>query len=857
MPTRLEPALNSHTSRLPFSPLFQLPIDEALPQLTSALAQGDNVVLAAPPGSGKTTRVPLALLQQPWLVKQKILMLEPRRLAARTAARYMAASLGERVGGSVGYRVRLDTRISDRTRIEVLTEGVLTRRMQSDPELAGVGLVIFDEFHERSLQADLGLALCLDVQQGLREDLRLLLMSATMDTGAACGLLGKAALVQAEGRSYPVEILYDPAMEDRGLVMDALRGVQRALKEQAGDLLVFLPGVGEIRGLEKRLRERLGPAVQICPLYGDLDATTQDLAIRPDPQGRRRVVLATSIAETSLTIEGVSVVVDTGWSRRSRFDPNNGLNRLVTERVSLAAARQRTGRAGRLGPGVCYRLWAQSLVLNPQHAAEMRNTDLAPLLLELALWGVQDPDDLKWMDSPPPGAVAQARELLQDLEALDGIGRITQLGRRMVGLPLHPRLAHMLLRGAAAGQARRAADLAALLTERDIFRRQSGIIPSRDLDPRLHALETWRTGAHGGSERGLDSAACRRVAKVSEQLLGLVREEQGSHRSMQLSTGALVALAYPERIAQRRSAAGGDYRLANGRGALLDQADVLAGSQLLAVASMDAGVRNGRIYLAASLEQSELEELFSERIENLDQVVWDPQRRAVSAHRERRLDALLLQRHPLARPPAHRVMAALLEGIRGHGLDCLQWTRQAKSLRSRILCLHEWDPDGGWPDLSDGALLAGLEDWLLPWLDGVTSLERLRSLDLEAILRQSMDWERQQTLDELAPERLLVPSGGMRALLYNPGEAPVLAVKLQEMFGLRETPSVYRGRMPVVLHLLSPAGRPLQITRDLGGFWDRTYAQVRKEMKGRYPKHYWPEDPRAAVPTARVRPRSR
>ncbi len=843
--------------RLPLSSPLQLPVVEALPQLGTALTQGNNAVLAAPPGSGKTTRVPLALLQLSWLENKKILMLEPRRLAARAAARYMATSLGERVGDTVGYRVRLDTRVSSRTRIEVLTEGVLTRRLQADPELADVGLVIFDEFHERNLQADLGLALCLDVQQGLREDLRLLLMSATLDTEAACALLGDAPLVRAEGRCYPVDLLYDPAPDDRGAVADAVRGVQRALQEREGDLLVFLPGVGEIRNAETRLRECLDPIVRICPLYGDLEATAQDRAIHPDPRGRRRVVLATAIAETSLTIEGVSVVVDAGWSRQPRFDPNNGLTRLVTERVSLAAAQQRAGRAGRLGPGVCYRLWPKPLILKPQRSAEIRQADLAPLLLELALWGVEDPACLSWMDVPPAGAVAQARELLQGLEALDASGCITRLGRRMAALPLHPRLAHMLLHGAAAGQARRAADIAALLAERDILRRQAGVSPPRDLDPRLQILAAQRVGGRGGADLGLDLIACRRVAKVSDQLLGLVRREQGSTAPMDLSTGALVALAYPDRIAQRRSSAGGGYRLANGRGAVLDAADVLAGSPLLAVASMDAGVRNGRIFLAASLEEAELEDLFAGRIETIERIGWDSQKRAVSAHRERRLHSLLLQRRPLERPAAERVAAALLVGIRGQGLDCLPWTRQARALQSRVLCLREWDPDGAWPDLSDGTLLAGLEGWLTPWLDGITSLERLRGLDLETILRQAMDWRRQQTLDALAPERLRVPSGGIRALIYAPGEAPVLAVKLQEMFGQRDTPSVCRGRVPVVLHLLSPAQRPLQITRDLASFWDHTYAEVRKEMKGRYPKHYWPEDPRAAVPTARVRPKPR
>ncbi len=829
-----------------------LPVDEALPRLASALAAGRNAVLGAPPGSGKTTRIPLALMDQPWLQGRRILMLEPRRLAARAAARFMAGTLGETVGQRVGYRVRMDSRVSEQTRVEVLTEGVLTRRLQQDPELDGVGLVIFDEFHERSLQADLGLALCLEVQQGLREDLRLLVMSATLDAQPLLDLLGNAEEVRAEGRSHPVQTFYDPAQADRSIAAEAVRGVSRALDEQDGDLLVFLPGVGEIRQAESALRERLAHSdILVCPLYGDLDAAAQDRAIRPDPDGRRRVVLATAIAETSLTIEGVRVVIDTGWSRLPRFDPNNGLTRLLTERESQAAAEQRRGRAGRLGPGSCYRLWPESLALKPHSPPEISQADLAPLLLELALWGVDDPGALAWLDPPPPGPLAQARDLLLRLEALDGSGRITALGRRMAGLPLHPRLAHMLLRAADAGAGRPAADLAALLSEKDIFRRRHGEPLSRDLDERLTALSAWRSDRRANLPQ-LDAGACRRVDQVSGQLQRLLGKGGSTSGIATLSTGQLVALAYPDRIAQRRAAGG--FRLANGRGALLDEQDPLAAADLLAVAAMDAGVRDGRVFLAGRLSRSELEALYAERIETRATVAWDGERRAVGAWRETRLDALLLERKPLQGPPPEQVSAALLEGIRQGGLDCLPWTPQARELRSRVLCLRDWDSGGGWPDLSDAALLRELDEWLLPWLNGLSSLDQLRRLDLASILRQGLDWQRQKAMDELAPQRLPVPSGALRPLEYRPGEPPVLAVRLQEMFGLRETPSVCRGTVPVLLHLLSPARRPLQVTQDLAGFWDRTYAEVRKEMKGRYPKHYWPEDPREAVPTSRVRP---
>lgn len=832
-----------------------LPVDQALPELRAGLATG-NAILSAPPGSGKTTRVPLALRNEPWLAGRKILMLEPRRLAARAAARFMAESLGEPVGETVGYRVRLDSRVSGRTRIEVVTEGVLTRRLQQDPELDGVGLVVFDEFHERSLQADLGLALCLDVQQELREDLRLLLMSATLEFEPLRRLLGNVSKVQAGGRSFPVDTHYDPGPADETSVRAALRGVLRALREQDGDVLTFLPGMGEIRRTEALLRERLdGMGLQLCPLYGDLDSKAQDRAIRPDPDGRRRVVLATSIAETSLTIEGVRVVVDAGWSRLPRFDPNSGLTRLATMRVSQAAADQRRGRAGRLGPGVCYRMWSESLTLNPHATAEIRQADLAPLLLELALWGVDDPAALSWIDAPPAGAMAQARDLLQRLEALDLNSRVTATGRCMAGLPVHPRLAHMLMRASGTAGLSHAADLAALLSERDIFRRNSDDFSSRDLEHRLTALAAWRRSGKRCAYP-VDTHACQRVEKVSRQLKSLAERIGTGTRASNLSTGSLVALAYPERVAQRRSTSAASYLLANGRGVVLADEDPLAGSPFLAVAAMDAGRREGRVFLAAHIELAELDALFADRISDCEQVDWDPIRRVVAARRESRLDALVLKRSALPRPPSERLLVPLLKGIRQEGIACLPWSRGARGLQARVACVRHWDPDGSWPDYSDPALLHALDEWLAPWLDGVSGIAQLGGLNLADILKQCLGWEQLQLLDELVPERIRVPSGSHRTLQYTPGAPPVLAVKLQEMFGRQDTPCICRGRVPVVLHLLSPAQRPVQVTRDLAGFWDRTYAEVRKELKGRYPKHYWPEDPLAALATARVRPKS-
>lgn len=843
----------------------------ALAVLRSRLAAHRNAVLCAPPGSGKTTLVPLALLGEPWLDRRTILMLEPRRLAARAAAGRLAELSGGPLGGLVGYRVRLDSKVSAATRIEVVTEGILTRRLQRDPELSGVGLVIFDEFHERNLQSDLALALCLDVQQGLREDLRLLVMSATLDAAPIAGLLADAVdddpVVRADGRSYPVEIRHldrDPPAGDLAGVTAA--AVVAALAEHAGDLLVFLPGAAEIRRVADRLvdtfadrRDGDGSAtVVVRPLFGDLAQADQDRALRPDPDGRRRVVLATDIAESSLTIDGVAVVIDAGLARRPRFDPNSGLSGLITRRVSRASAVQRAGRAGRLMPGTCYRLWSSGTErgLVAHDPPEVCAADLAPLVLELAVWGA-DPGALAWLDRPPAAALAVARALLQDLAALDQQGRPTARGRAMAELPLHPRLAGMLLEAAAQGYARRACRLAALVGERDIVRRSSDPAGGLgcDLDLRLSLLDGFadrRARPDGRALAGFDPAAAKRVLRVADQwarLLG-AGPDRGDQRP---TAGELLCWAYPDRVARRRDPRSGRYKLANGRGARLAEFDPLAGSDWLVVAHLDAADADGRIHLAAAIEPQQVRSRLAGRIVSVERIAWNDREQAVGAFLEERLGALRLSACPIAQPDLERQTDAMLEGIARLGLAALPWTPAARQLQARVANARQWCP-GSWPDLSDQALAATLGDWLRPYLQRVSRRSQLDRLDLVAILRARLDWPAQQALDRLLPTHLQVPSGSCLPLEYRLDGPPVLAVRLQEMFGCAQTPAVCENAVPVLVHLLSPARRPVQVTRDLAGFWQRTYAEVKKELKGRYPKHYWPDDPATAVATARVRP---
>ena len=854
-----------------------LPIDDALPALRDALARRTAAVLQAPPGAGKTTRVPLALLDAPWLAGGKILMLEPRRLATRAAARRMADTLGERVGETIGYRVRLDTRVGPRTRVEVVTEGILTRMLQTDPGLEGVGLVIFDEFHERSLHADLGLALTLQSQQLLRDDLRVLVMSATLDGARVAELLGRATgagaapIVTSEGRSFPVDVRYrdrrpEPRPGPGGVEAAVAAAVRDALRTLDGDVLAFLPGAAEIRRVESALTGDALPAgVHVVPLYGNLPQELQDEAIAPSPPGRRKVVLSTPIAETSLTIEGVRVVVDSGLARVPRFSPRTGMTRLETTRISRASSEQRCGRAGRLGPGVCIRLWPEQEQhhLLPQSPPEIADADLAPLALELAVAGVSDPPDLLWLDPPPPAAFDSARDLLAQLGAIDApgsSGRITAHGRAMAALPLHPRLAHMVLRAGPLGAADLACDLAALLEERDVLRAAAPppAVPDADLRLRLEIVRGAGSGDAVAATHGavVDRDALRRVREEARSLRGSLRATpRGGPRDGSLdAAGLLLAFAYPDRIAQRRPGAAPRYLLRNGRGAVFADGQALGVEPWIVVAEL-GGVagQESRIFLAAPVTLAELEAELGDQVAREEDLSWDAQGGVVRARVVERLGALVLREAPLASASPERVAAVLLDVVRGEGLDALPWDDEARRLRDRVRFARTLDPS--FPDVSDEALLATLDDWLAPRLRGARRRDDLARLDLAAALLDRLDWRQRSALDTLAPTHVAVPTGNRIRVDYADPASPVLAVRLQELFGQVETPRVGGGRVPVTLHLLSPAYRPVQVTRDLAGFWRSSYFDVRKDLRGRYPKHHWPDDPLAAAPTARAKPR--
>ncbi|GAA0701989.1 ATP-dependent helicase HrpB [Marinobacterium maritimum] len=833
-----------------------LPIDSLLDPIRQSLSQHDELILEAPPGAGKTTRVPLALLGQPWLGEQKILLLEPRRLAAKAAAQRLAYQLGEPVGQQVGYRIRLESKISAATRIEVVTEGILTRMLQDDPGLEEIGLIIFDEFHERSLDADTGLALALQGRELLREGppLKLLLMSATLDGAALSALLNGAPVLRSEGRAHPVELVYSaPSRTDSPIEERVVSRIRQALDRHSGSQLVFLPGQREIRRVMQLLDESLpaDPDRLVTPLYGDLPLSEQQRAIAAPEPGQRKVVLATAIAETSLTIEGIEVVIDAGLSRQARFDPGSGMTRLLTTRVSAAAATQRAGRAGRLGPGTCYRLWSeqQQAQLEPQTPAEILHADLAPLALQLLQWGVNDPTELCWLNPPPAAAYNQALDLLQQLDALEspapGQFRLTLRGEQMAGLPAHPRLAHMLLCGSEQGLARQAADLAALLSERDPLK-----TPQADIQQRLEWLQQQGGRGQGGQ--------LHRLAQQYRQLCPDTRATKAPTLSTEAAPGYLIACAYPDRIARQRSnqhdGQAGQYRLSQGRGAKLSGQDRLSRYDWLAVASLSSRQDSAtdQIRLAAPLDPGLFDTLLADLRQTEQVIEWDTQQDRLIAEQRTRVGQLILRRTSTKDLDPALKTAALIDQVRSKGLTLLPIDDTTEQLRQRLAFVrqHDSEPER-WPDLSDRALLASLEEWLTPWLDSVSKGSDFARLDMAAILRSRLDWMQQQELDRLAPERIQVPSGSRIRVDYSQ-TPPVLAVKLQEMFGCTDTPRL-GFNAPVTLHLLSPAQRPLQVTQDLAGFWRGSYTEVRKEMKGRYPKHPWPEDPTNAPATARTK----
>ena len=828
--------------------LPRLPIDDVLAPLRTALASGTSAVLQAPPGAGKTTRVPLALLEAPWLGARRIVMLEPRRLAARAAARRMAETLGEPVGHSVGFRVRGETRVGRSTRVEVVTEGVLTRMLHEDPALETTGLVIFDEFHERSLQADVGLALALQTQEVLRPDLRLLVMSATLEGARVATLLGGAPVVASEGRAFPVETRHVPRRREQPVEAAVAAAVRRALSDDDGSVLAFLPGAREIRRTERLLAEEPLPVgVRVISLFGAMSAAGQDEAIRPAPPGVRKVVLATSIAQTSLTIDGVQVVVDGGLARVPSFSPRTGMSRLETVRVSRAAAEQRRGRAGRTSPGVCYRLWAaeEHAGLLEQDRPEILQADLAPLALDLALAGVVDPAALRWMDAPPAPALAQARELLVQLGAIDAESRITMHGRAMASLAAHPRLAHMLLRGHERGFGATACVLAALLDERDALRHGDSA-PDADL--------RHRVGVVAGHDRSsvVDRVTLQRVREQVRHWRATLRVST-SAAADESECGQALALAFPDRVAQRRPGREERYLMRNGLGAVLAEGSLLTGAPFLAIAELAGRRPDAQILLAAPLSRGELDEALGAQVVTEDVVEWSPSGDAVVAARRQRLGAIVIGETRLRAADPHAVAETLLAALTtDHGVS-LRWSEEAARVRARLAFLHRHLTD--WPDVGDLALRQSAREWLLPHLVGLRRREEVHALDLGALLLTALTWQQRAALDVLAPTHVEVPSGSRIRVDYTDPDAPVLAVRLQELFGLSATPTLASGAVPVTLHLLSPAHRPVQVTQDLAGFWRTSYFEVRKELRGRYPKHAWPDDPVRAEPTRRAKPR--
>jgi ATP-dependent helicase HrpB len=814
-----------------------LPIDEVLDTLSGTLRQSSTAVLVAPPGAGKTTRVPLALLGEPWLADKKIVVLEPRRIAARASAERMAKTLNEKAGETVGYRVRFGSKISRATRIEVVTEGIFTRQILDDPELAGVGAVLFDEFHERSLDADLGLALARDAQTGLREDLRILVMSATLDGARVSRLLGDAPVIESAGRAFPVETRYVGRKADAPLERQMAETIASALRAETGSVLAFLPGAAEIRRTETMLGERVqDPSVEIVTLFGALDASAQDRAIAPAPKGTRKVVLATSIAETSLTIEGVRIVVDCGLSRVPRFEPDIGLTRLETVRASRAAVDQRRGRAGRTEPGICYRLWdePQTNAFEPFTQPEILASDLSSLVLDLAQWGISDPAKLAFLDQPPAAAWSEAKLLLRELEALDGDGRITAEGQALRALPLPPRLARMIVDAGRVGYAREAAQIAAVLSERGL----GG--DSVDLDARLDQFRR---------DRGQRASAARQQA---ERWIRQLPNQSLTSSAQDLSTGVLLSLAFPDRVARNRG--NGSFVLANGRGAAIEQTSALARAPYLAVAELTGAAASGRILLAAPIALAEIEQRFAGEIEAEDEISFDAGSMSLRGRRKRKLHAITLGEQTMRLAPDADTARIFADGIARAGVARLPWSKALQQWRDRVMFLRKAE-SAAWPDLSDAALAEQRANWLEPLLQDKTSLAQVTASDLSDAVMALLPWDLSARMEREAPTHFEAPTGSQVAIDYEAEQGPTIAIRVQELFGLNSHPSIAQGKVPLVVELLSPAHRPVQVTRDLPGFWRGSYAAVRTDLRGRYPRHPWPDDPATAMPTRRAKPR--
>ncbi|WP_422657180.1 ATP-dependent helicase HrpB [Paenibacillus sp. EC2-1] len=827
----------------------ELPIQQVIPLIQETFRHHHSAILIAEPGAGKTTQTPIAFLDEPWLKGRKIIMLEPRRIAARSAASYMASAIGEPVGKTVGYRVRMDSRVSAETIIEVVTEGILTRMLQNDPELSDIAMIIFDEFHERSIHADTGLALALEAQSVFREDLKLLIMSATLDAEPVAELLGQAPVIYCTGRSYPVETNYVRVGTER-MEQVCSSVIQRALNEDEGDILVFLPGIGEIRRTAQELyRSGLPSHVIVRELYGQLPPGKQDEAIQPAGEGQRKIVLSTSIAETSLTIEGIRVVVDSGLMRTEVFSSRTGLPQLITKRVSKASADQRRGRAGRLAPGRCYRLWSEDehSRLPEMNVPDIRQSDLTPLALELAIWGVRDPEELSWLDVPPTVAFEQGRLLLHQLGALDSGGAVSKHGRKMAEIGVHPRLAHMLLKGKELSQGALACRLAVLLQERDLIGGPEAATDSdiRTRVERLLLMEQGndKTGQTEGNE-GTKKRIIQEIRNLRKQLD--VPEEQIIDVNL---TGLLLSFAYPDRIAKNRG--DGSFLLRSGRGVVLKTRQSLSKADYIVVAAVDDKGIEGNIQLASALDETLIWHYYQDEITDLKEVVWDSSAGAVRARIKRTLGAIVMKEQVYNQPLHEEIAASVISGIRKEGLSLLSWTKQALQFRQRLSFMRLYYSD--WPDVSEEALLKQLEGWLEPYLDDARNRQALQKLQTATLLENLLSWEHRQILQKEAPTHFKVPSGSSIPINYQDPSKPFVAVRLQEMFGLPETPRIAGGKVPLTIHLLSPAQRPVQVTSDLASFWSSGYFEVKKDLKGRYPKHYWPEDPLQAVATNRTR----